>query len=262
MESSSKNDMKPMKVLFLSADTGGGHRASAESLGKQIMNHFPGSSYDMLDVWTGGNIWPYNALVKSYKHLSANPNQWRTLYHTMNSTPAGSFVLWHSRVTGKTRVSAEIERFDPDVIISVHPTMQNTPLHCCREISKKKGKYIPFFTVVTDLASAHSMWFEKGVDKIYVASQALYNRAKNRARIPEKNIVMSGLPIRNEFALEAEKLGDRYSSEGRKYQQTIRTALGLNPDRHMILLMGGGEGEAYRAALFNSFYGTTMKYSH
>ena len=31
-----KNDRGPLKVLFLSADTGGGHRASAESLAAQV----------------------------------------------------------------------------------------------------------------------------------------------------------------------------------------------------------------------------------
>jgi hypothetical protein len=31
---------KPMKVLFLSSDTGGGHRASAESLAKQVSTQY------------------------------------------------------------------------------------------------------------------------------------------------------------------------------------------------------------------------------
>jgi hypothetical protein len=41
---------RPMKVLFLSSDTGGGHRASAEALGKQFQLLFPGTTYDLLDV--------------------------------------------------------------------------------------------------------------------------------------------------------------------------------------------------------------------
>jgi len=63
----------PLKVLFLSADTGGGHRASAESLAKQFLLHYPGSSYDLLDVWTPCGVLPYRGLVNFYKHLYENP---------------------------------------------------------------------------------------------------------------------------------------------------------------------------------------------
>jgi hypothetical protein len=65
-----------LKVLFLSSDTGGGHRASAESLAKQFQIQYPGSTYDLLDVMSEDGIYPYNSLVQSYKHLSAHPKQW------------------------------------------------------------------------------------------------------------------------------------------------------------------------------------------
>lgn len=39
-----------LRVLFLSSDTGGGHRASAEALAKQFQLLFPGTTYDLLDV--------------------------------------------------------------------------------------------------------------------------------------------------------------------------------------------------------------------
>jgi 1,2-diacylglycerol 3-beta-galactosyltransferase len=74
-------------VLFLSSDTGGGHRASAESLAKQFQIEFPGSTYDLLDVWTADGVLPYRSLVNSYKHLSAHPRQWRVLFHASNSLP-------------------------------------------------------------------------------------------------------------------------------------------------------------------------------
>ena len=36
LPSSSLQIDRPLRVMFLSADTGGGHRASAEALGKQV----------------------------------------------------------------------------------------------------------------------------------------------------------------------------------------------------------------------------------
>ncbi|KAL7581231.1 hypothetical protein ACA910_006009 [Epithemia clementina (nom. ined.)] len=243
-----------MKVLFLSADTGGGHRASAESLANQFLIHFPDSTYDIIDVWNDAEIWPYKNFQQSYKHFSAHPEQWRILYHVTNSAPVGNMVLWHSATAGKKLVLDRISRHDPDVIVSVHPTMQYTPLLCCRELSKRKGKYIPFFTVVTDLASAHAWWFDKGVDKIYLASKAIYKLAITRGQIPREKIVMSGLPIRSDFAVQATKLGDRNSADGRSYQKETKSALGIDPFKPMVLLMGGGEGVGGLSSIANELY--------
>jgi 1,2-diacylglycerol 3-beta-galactosyltransferase len=74
-----------LKVLFLSSDTGGGHRASAESLGKQFQLLFPGTTFDLLDVVEKDGVPPYNSLVSTYKHLSAHPTQWKLVYSISNS---------------------------------------------------------------------------------------------------------------------------------------------------------------------------------
>ena len=50
----------PLKILFLSSDTGGGHRASAEALANQFQRLFPGTTYDLFDIWTDvDSSWPY-----------------------------------------------------------------------------------------------------------------------------------------------------------------------------------------------------------
>jgi len=49
-----------LRVLFLSSDTGGGHRASAESLARQFELLYPGSTYDLLDVMSKDGVPPYN----------------------------------------------------------------------------------------------------------------------------------------------------------------------------------------------------------
>jgi len=136
----------PLKVLFLSADTGGGHRASAESLAKQFEMHFPGSTYDLLDVWTKDGCLPYRTLVDSYKHLSAHPRQWQFLYHFSNSRPWEVLMDVHSQYTCERKIRRTMESYDPDVVISVHPAMNNVPMISTRKLSAKKGKHIPFFT--------------------------------------------------------------------------------------------------------------------
>jgi 1,2-diacylglycerol 3-beta-galactosyltransferase len=59
LRASPKNN-GPLKILFLSSDTGGGHRASAEALANQFQRLYPGTTYDLFDVWTDVETsWPY-----------------------------------------------------------------------------------------------------------------------------------------------------------------------------------------------------------
>jgi 1,2-diacylglycerol 3-beta-galactosyltransferase len=159
-----------------------------------------------------------------------------------NAFPWEFLMDFHSTWTCERRIRQRIASYQPDVVVSVHPTMNHAPLISTRKISAKLGKKIPFFTVVTDLGSAHCTWFQRGVDKLYVASERLRRLAKRRGRTPDDKIVMSGLPIRHDFAEQADRLGDRMSASGKEYQKTMKAQLGLNSEKPMVLVMGGGEG--------------------
>lgn len=245
-----------MKVLFLSADTGGGHRASAESLARQFQIHFPGSTYDLLDVWSNDGCWPYKTLVPAYKHLSAHPRQWRFLYHLSNSRPYEIAMDFHSTACCERKIRRRMASYNPDVVVSVHPAMNNAPMIAIKKISKKAGKHIPFFTVVTDLGSGHATWFQKSVERLYLASERLYKLAKRRGRTPDENIVMTGLPIRHDFAVQAEKMGagGRTSEEGKAYCRSVKEELGLDSEKPMVLLMGGGEGVGALSTIVEELY--------
>lgn len=197
---------------------------------------------------------PYRTLVNAYKHMSAHPNQWRIFYHLSNTKLNEVFSNLHSKWTCGGRIKKRIESHDPDVIVSVHPTMNHAPLIETQHISKELGKHIPFFTVVTDLGSGHSMWFEKNVNKLYVASDRLYRLARRRGGTSKQKIFMTGLPIRHGFAVQAEQLGDRTTAEGKEYQRKMRTELGLVGDKPMVLVMGGGEGVGSLSDIVNSLY--------
>ena len=87
----------PLKILFLSSDTGGGHRASAEALANQFQRLFPGTTYDLMDVWTDvDSSWPYHTIKDTYKSFSATPWKWRTLYHVSNNFIYAKFADLHS----------------------------------------------------------------------------------------------------------------------------------------------------------------------
>ncbi|KAG7362836.1 monogalactosyldiacylglycerol synthase family protein [Nitzschia inconspicua] len=249
--------LKGLKVLFLSSDTGGGHRASAESLARQFELLFPGSSYDLLDLATEAYLPPYNSIVPYYKHLSAHPTQWKILYGVSNSRAMDRVVETNIKmmtVLCERSIRKRIKAYHPDVVVSVHPLQTSVPILSCAKISHETGKHLPMFTVVTDLGSAHRTWFANGVEKMFVGSSQIYKLARER-KIPEDKLVLIGLPIRHDFAVEAEKLGNRMSEEGKAYQKLVRTKLKLpSVDRKTLLVMGGGEGVGSLSNIVDALY--------
>eukprot|EP00581_Thalassiosira_minuscula_P009578 CAMPEP_0183703336 /NCGR_PEP_ID=MMETSP0737-20130205/1108_1 /TAXON_ID=385413 /ORGANISM="Thalassiosira miniscula, Strain CCMP1093" /LENGTH=686 /DNA_ID=CAMNT_0025930065 /DNA_START=141 /DNA_END=2201 /DNA_ORIENTATION=- len=247
---------RALKVLFLSSDTGGGHRASATSLAQQFSNLFPGSAHALCDIVQLDGPPPYNMLVKTYKHLSAHPQQWKLVYNVSNTRAYEMLADVHMKSAMERSVRRRIRSYDPDVVVSVHPLMTNVPVLACRNIAKETGKHLPIFTVCTDLGSAHSMWFANGVEKLFVASDAIRDLAMQRGKVPLEKIVMSGLPIRNDFAVQATKLGERHSPEGKFYQRFVRDQLGLEEyrDRKTVLVMGGGEGCGRLSNIVDALY--------
>ena len=244
-----------LKVLFLSSDTGGGHRASAESLAAQFTSLFPGSTYDLLDVVSKNSLPPYNKLVESYKHLSAHPQQWNLVFKFSNSKAFEFFFDVSQKVLCEKAMRKSIMEHNPDVVVSVHPMMTNVPVLCCQKISKITGRHLPIFTVVTDLGSAHCLWFCNGVEKMYIASDQIRHLAKVRGKVPDEKLVQIGLPIRLQFAEQAELLGNRMSPEGVDYQKSMRAELGLPVvDKKTVLVMGGGEGVGSLSNIVDTMY--------
>lgn len=245
-----------LKILFLSSDTGGGHRASAESLGKQFEILFPGSTYDLLDVVEKDGVPPYNSLVSYYKHLSAHPTQWKLVYSVSNSRAFEMLADAHLKLMCERAVRKSIQSYNPDVVISVHPLMTNVPVLSCSKIGNATGRHLPIFTVVTDLGSAHCLWFANGVEKMFVGSDQVKELAQVRGKVPEEKLVLAGLPIRHDFAVQAEALADRMSEAGVAYQRHVRQHCLQLPvtDRHTILVMGGGEGVGSLSNVVNALY--------
>lgn len=248
--------------------------ATAESLGAQFQALYPGSTYTLLDIMKDHSSAPYNKLVESYKHLSNHPKQWNFVYKISNSPPVESIVRTHLKITTERNVRRAIKEHCADVVISVHPLMTNVPVTSCQKISSETGKHLPIFTVVTDLGSGHCTWFDPGVEKMFIASQQIQELAIKRGKVPKRKLVMSGLPIRKDFATQATCLGGggRNSIQGKIHQMQVRDMLGIghsdapagmihgngenehNSDHRVVLVMGGGEGVGSLSSIVDSLY--------
>jgi len=218
----------PKRILFLIADTGGGHRAAAEAICDAISVlglEQPPETF-LVDFLVEGAQPPFNRIGRLYRPtVDYAPSLWLSLFR-LTAWSAG----YHAALTllerlmrpGLTRL---LKRHPADLVVSVHPMANHVPA----QIVHSMNSGAPFVTVVTDLATAHPLWFAPEVDHCLVPTEAARQRAL-RAGLPEDKTEVVGLPIKPAFAaLRAER--DR-----------VRAHLGLQPDRLAILLVGGGEG--------------------
>lgn len=108
--------------------------------------------------------------------------------------------------------------------------------------------------MVTDFGSGHCTWFHKEVDKIYLASEPIKQIALKRGKVPDSKIVMIGLPIRYDFAAQADAMVDRTTEEGKAHQVQMREQLKIATNKRMVLVMGGGEGIGSLFDIVNEMY--------
>jgi len=116
IETLQQQSKRPLKILFLSSDTGGGHRASAEALANQFQRLYPGTTYDLLDIWDDSPYWPYYTIKNTYKSFSATPWKWRTLYYVSNNALYAKFADYHSYYMNEDLIREKMEAYDPDVV--------------------------------------------------------------------------------------------------------------------------------------------------
>lgn len=234
----------PKKVLILMSDTGGGHRASAEAIKAAFHEEF-GDDYQVFvtDLWSDHTPWPFNQLPRSYNFLVKHGPLWKMTYyasapriiHQSNFAATSTFIA--------REVAKGLMKYQPDIIISVHPLMQHVPLRILR--AKGLLKKIVFTTVITDLSTCHPTWFHKLVTRCYCPSAEVAKRAL-KAGLQPSQIKVYGLPVRPSFVKPV------------RPKDELRRELGMDEDLPAVLLMGGGEGmgpiEATARALGDALY--------
>jgi 1,2-diacylglycerol 3-beta-galactosyltransferase len=247
-------------VLFLIADTGAGHRSAANAIHHAMrilaessalssshshlplpagsraatMVLHPARTHDyarwdaqIVDAFVECGRFPLRNGVSLYgPAIKHSPNLYGRVFRVSN-TPRRFQAAWRLArpfmYQGIVRLLLETR---PDVIISVHPLVNHITLQVLRDLDVQ----VPFMTVVTDLVSIHCSWIAPSVTACVVPTETA-RRMAVAGGVPTRRVHLLGMPIDPKFA--------RPPAMSRA---ALRAALGLDPDRHTVLLVGGGEG--------------------
>lgn len=215
------------KILIMMTDAGGGHRASAEAL-RDVFQEQYGSQIqvEIVDMWTKHTPPPISRLPRAYRYL-VNEMPWfyKWLFKTTQKTRVTRSMMDTLYPYVQRPVSRAIRFYAPDLIISVHPLMQDVPLR----ILARWQANIPFVTVVTDWITIHPGWLHPRVSLCFVPNEEVYRMALDAGLRPEQ-VRFYGLPIRPAFAVPP------------RPKRELRQKLGMSQDLPAAMVVGGGEG--------------------
>lgn len=233
---------RPARVplLFLLADTGGGHRSAARAVSEALEEAYPGRFRPVLcDPLAGpGSSRLLRWVIRLYGPvIRLAPWAWGAVYRACDTR-------WVMRLLQRTLlaladgpVTGAVSAHEPAVIVSFHPLTGGAAARACRRESRE----VPGVTVVTDLVTSHAAWRLGRPDWMAVPSAAVRRRCRIDGLAADR-CVETGLPVTAGFSSGPLAPGERAA---------LRRSLGLNERRFLAVLTGGGEGSggmARRAA--------------
>lgn len=236
-----KGQKRPRTVLFLIADTGAGHRSAANAIHaamkdldqRQALRTTSGSRHQtpvrvvIVDAFAECGHFPLRNGVFLYgPAIKYSPRLYGQIFRITNSSERFDTARRLAQPFLRQGLRRLLERVRPDVIVSVHPLLNHVTLQVLRDVRV----HVPFITVVTDLVSIHCAWMAQGVDTCIVPTEEARAVALE-ARIPAKRIQLFGMPIDPKFARPPHLT-----------RAELRQSLGLDPEKPVVLLVGGGEG--------------------
>jgi len=218
------------RLLFLIADTGGGHRAAANAVSRYLDGSAPGDfEVRIVDPFATATPRMVNHTAQLYGPLTRHARWlWGGLYHATNSLTAMSLLersLLRVVSPGMRRL---LSSFNPDVVVSFHPLLN----HIAVRLAQRGSRRVPVVTVITDLVDVHASWACADVDAVVVPSAGGFERCR-RAGIPANRCHAIGLAVDSPFAAPVLQAEERAA---------LRSRLGLSPDAFVVLVCGGADG--------------------
>lgn len=205
-------------VLILTAPFGGGHKMAAESLKKEFLKK--DANVEIFDLFSTSYPGFIDGFNKVYSKLFNIGNIYSFFYYGIDKLKDKQIMKLYKKF-GYNKFTVIYEEFKPDIIINTFPIL-SVP-----EFKKKNSIDIPVINVVTDYC-CHSLWLDNNVDKLYVATDDLKNKIKD-LNYPLDKLVVSGIPVREEFYKELNK-------------KNILEKYSLNKDKKIILISAGAFG--------------------
>lgn len=217
---------KPRRLLLLSVSAGAGHGRAAEALRTTAQARYGVEALhlDVMDYVPGA----FRALYTDFylRLVEKFPALWAQLYRITDETPPDAALARLRRAVERLntrRLGEAIGAFAPDAIICTH----FLPAELLARAQSRGRLPCPVHVQVTDF-DLHALWVVPQLAGYFAASDEVALRMRARGLAADR-IHVTGIPIMPAFTDVADRA-------------TCAAAAGLDPQRPILLLMGGGAG--------------------
>ena len=214
-----------MKILILTAATGGGHIRAAVAIEKYLRENCPGiivQTEDALKVI--GSVLD-KTICDGYHFLATKaPKMFGKLYARSNQE--SHFANLVPKLSGlfRRRLLPMIEESQPDVIITTHPFVTEMISYL-----KEDGKLDAILVCVMTDYGPHKTWLSNRVDAYVVSNEDMAASMVRYMNVPQDKVYPFGIPVHDVFFEKADR-------------QALLREMGLDEDRMTILIMAGSFG--------------------
>ena len=227
--------MANKRVLFLFSDTGGGHRSAFQAIRDAMEMRFGDAvSFDAVDVLRECK-WPLNRWPELYPSvINTSESLWALMYHGFDGkhrTRLARHLIYRNNRSNLRRIVAE---HPADVVVCTHSVIANPTFRAFLTLAERP----PFLTVVTDLVTTPSFWYDPRVDHCFVPTESAYRRGLRLGMSPDQ-MQITGLPVNPHFV------------KSMTSKDEARAELGFDPDLPAVLLIAGSEGMSTIFKLIN-----------
>ena len=184
-----------MKVIILTASTGGGHKRAAAALKEMIFEK--DSSAEVLVVDALEEISHiFNKTISDGYHYMATktPKLYGKAYRSSDKDNALNDMINRINSQSGKKLLPLINEFAPDIIVTCHPFVAKM-----MGVLKEKGKItVPVLSIITDFA-AHRTYIDSHIDAYVVSNDDMIAELSDKYGVDKDKIYSLGIPIFSSF---------------------------------------------------------------
>jgi 1,2-diacylglycerol 3-beta-galactosyltransferase len=216
--------MEKKRILILTADAGFGHRSAANAVAAALQERYGEECEIEIANPLEDPRCPFflrDSQADYDKIVQQVPELYRFGY-TASDAAVPAAVIESALTVLLFEVMYDIlKKQRPDVILTTYPLYQD-PLVSIFSVTRR---YVPLYTVITDLAYVHRIWYHRKVTSLLAPTDTVRDAAISH-KIPDEKVHVTGIPVNPAFANENRKKGE------------IRRALGWAPNLPTLLFVG------------------------
>lgn len=211
-------------ILILFTETGGTHANAARAI-IEALDALPDHpcTVELIDVWKYAKF-PLNKLPRMISWFRERQPISRWNFQNSQKKSRLDRFNFLAKPYLRRRIQSILKKKEFDLIVSVHPVTTAPILEVIPE-----GCLIPFWTIVTDIATKNVFWFDVRAEQTIVPSaQAMSSAAQ--FGIPYEKVALMGIPVPHAY------------HQNPYTREEVCREYGLNPSNPIVLVAGGKAG--------------------